>query len=41
MFQVQEIASDPDELNVFQVENFDEIAIRVTSDLIAILCERE
>ena len=41
LLQIQEIASDPDELNVFQVENFDEIAVKVTSDLLAILCERK
>lgn len=40
MDEIREIASDPDELNVFQVKNFQEIET-ITRDLNAILCDRE
>ncbi len=40
MIELREIASDPDEFNVFNIESFDLIT-RIRSDLKAILCDRE
>ena len=41
VLQIEEIASDPDELNVLSVDDFDEIETKITSDLTAIMCERK
>ena len=40
MDELREIASDPDDLNVFQIDKFDQIT-RLRNDIKAILCDRE
>jgi collagen type VI alpha len=40
MIELKEVATDPDELNVFNIESFDVIT-RIKSDLKAILCDRK